>query len=374
VERLRARLGRWLWPIVFVAGIIMATVASAPVYAQQARTSGSAAQFALLEPATAPGSALAPLPQATPTPAPASRPLRWVYMVGSSLPQGLIDHADQIDVLAPAWFHANANGLLYGSDAPAVTQFARAHGIKVIPIVANGEFQESVAHSLVSDGSRQTTFLDGLQWLVNNFGYDGVNIDFENLNAGDRALFSGMMTNVYARLHPLGKLVTIAMPSKTSERYAGFSGGFDYAGIAPNVDLALLMAYDQHYSGGPAGPIADVAWVNDVINYATTALPPQKILLGLPFYGYNWAIGQAGAHSMTYKDVVSTVLSTGAQIQMDQASQSPFFTYGGRIVWFENSNSLRAKLNLVTNHGLAGWGGWRLGQEDPNFWSLGLQR
>ena len=44
---------------------------------------------------------------------------------------GLIDHADQIDVLSPAWFHANANGMLYGNDSPAVTQFAKAHGIKV---------------------------------------------------------------------------------------------------------------------------------------------------------------------------------------------------------------------------------------------------
>lgn len=314
-----------------------------------------------------------PTRSTSPTPAPA-KPLHWVYMVGNSVPQSLRDHPDQIDVLSPAWFHANVNGQIYGNDSPAVSQFAKAHGIKLVPIVANGEFQQTVSHALVTDGGRQTHLLDGLQWLVNNFGYDGVNVDFENLAPPDRTLFSGLMTNVYARLHPLGKLVTIALPSKTSERFEGFPGGFDYAGIAPNVDLAVIMAYDQHYSGGPAGPVADVAWVNDVIGYAKTALPASKILLGLPFYGYNWNAYGGGGRPMSYNDVVSTVFATGAQIQMDPASQSPFFTYPGRVVWFENSTSLRAKVNLANTHGLAGWAAWRLGQEDPNFWTVTLAR
>jgi spore germination protein len=373
VERLRARLARWSWAGLFVAGAVLAAAAAAPVSARESMPADQDRRLALLDSSRTASLTPSPIPVVTPLAAAAAKPLRWVYMVGANIPQSLREHADQIDVLSPAWFHANANGNIYGNDSPAVTQFAKAHGIKVVPIVANGEFQESVAHALVSDGNRQTALLDGLQWMVNNFGYDGVNIDFENLAPPDRALFNGMMTNVYARLHPLGKLVTIAMPSKTSDTFGGFSGGFDYAGIAPNIDLALLMAYDEHYSGGPAGPIADVAWVNDVVNYAKSAIPAKKILLGLPFYGYNWTIGRNGAHAMAYNDVISTVFSTGSQIQLDQASQSPFFTYQGRIVWFENSTSLKAKVNLVSNYGLAGWGGWRLGQEDPNFWSQTLQ-
>lgn len=363
VEHFRARLGRWLLPCFFLAGSLL-TAAAAPV-AVTASQPAPSRSYGLLEPVTA-------TPAALPTPAATTAPLRWVYMLGTSIPQSLRDHADQIDILSPAWFHSNANGMIYGNDSPVVTQFAKAHGIKVVPIVANGEFQQSVAHSLTSDGSHQTQLLDSLQWLVNNFGYDGVNIDFENLASSDRALFSGMMTNVYARLHPIGKLVTIALPPRTSETFGGWSGGFDYAGIAPNVDLALLMAYDQHYSGGPAGPIADVAWVNDVVTYAKSVIPHQKILLGMPFYGYNWNLYGGGARAMTYNDIVSTVFANGGQIQLDAAAQSPFFSYEGHRIWFENSTSLHAKMNLIGVHGLAGWGGWRLGQEDPNFWAVTL--
>jgi len=366
----RARIGHYGWAAIFVLGALLAA-AAAPVSAQT-RISN---QFALLaQPSPTVLPLLPPLPAMSPTPVPALRPLRWVYMVGATIPQSLRDHADQIDVLSPAWFHANADGTLYGSDSPAVTQFAKAHGIKVVPIVANGEFQQSVSHALVTDGNRQTALLDSLQWLTNTFGYDGVNIDFENLSPGDRAPFSALMTNVYARLHPLGRLVTIALPAKTSETYGGWSGGFDYAGIAPNVDLALVMAYDQHYRGGPPGPVADVAWVNDVINYALGEFPPNKLLLGLPFYGYDWSVWGGGGRPVSYADVVNTVFSTGAQIQMHGPSQSPFFTYGDRVVWFENSSSLRAKVDLVALHNLAGWGAWRLGQEDPNFWTLTLSK
>jgi spore germination protein len=363
VEGFRARLGRWLLPCGLLAGSLL-TVVAAPM-AARASQPAPGVSHGLLAPVTT-----TPVPSATPVPAVA--PLRWVYMVGTTIPQSLRDHADQIDVLAPAWFHLNANGMIYGNDTPAVTQFAKAHGIKVVPIVANGEFQQNVAHSLVSDGNHQTQVLDSLQWLVNNFGYDGVNIDFENLAPGDRALFSGMMTNIYARLHPLGKLVTIALPPRTSETFGGWSGGFDYAGIAPNVDLALVMAYDQHYSGGPAGPIADVAWVNDVVSYAQSVIPHNKILLGMPFYGYNWNLSGGGARAMTYNDIVATVFANGGQVQVDAAAQSPFFSYQGHRIWFEDSTSLRAKINLIAVHGLAGWGGWRLGQEDPNFWALTL--
>jgi len=372
---LRALPSRWTWLSLLLLGPVL--LAARPVAALESASSAQATrtdqrplafiQTSNPQPSRAVLAAAAPLPPQAPA---GGQPVRWVYMVGSTIPQSLRDHADQIDVLAPAWFHSDAEGMLYGNDSPAVTQFAKAHGIKVVPIVTNGEFQSGVAHALVTDGNRQTQLLDSLQWLVNTYGYDGVNVDFENLAPADRSLFSALMSNVYARLHSLGKLVTLALPSKTSDTFSGFSGGFDYAGLAPNIDLALLMTYDQHFSGGPAGPIADVAWVNDVVSYAKSLIPPGKILLGLPFFGYNWAIGQSGARAMTYNDVVSTVFANGARIQMNEAAQSPYFTYSGRIVWFENSTSLRAKMNLVIQHSLAGWGGWRLGQEDPNFWAL----
>ncbi|HVA25455.1 MAG TPA: glycosyl hydrolase family 18 protein [Chloroflexota bacterium] len=326
---------------------------------------------------------LGPVPQTTPVPAaavptPQPRMLRWVYMVGSQLPDSIRQHPEDIDVLSPAWFHLDANGNVYGSDSPEVTQFAKAHGIKIMPIVANGEFDPDAAHAVLSDGGIQTNALNGLTWLVNNFGYDGINIDFENLYNSDRDGFSAFMTNVYARVHrENGKIVTLALASKTKETYDGFAGPFDYAGLAPNLDLAVLMTYDDHYAGGEAGPVAPLDWVDQVVTYATKFIPPSKLLLGLPFYGYNWNVSTGGwASAVGYNDIVRTVFNHGPGIQMDQASGTPVYTYDGgngvHQIWFENSTSLGYKLALAAKHGLAGWGAWRGGMEDQNFWSLNL--
>jgi spore germination protein len=336
---------------------------AAPAPAPAARNDG----FALL---------LAP----PPAPASAAQPnmLRWVYMVGSQLPDSIRQHPENIDVLSPAWFHLDANGDIYGDDVPAITQFAKAHGIKMMPIVANGEFDPWAAHTVLSDGATQTRALDGLTWMVNNYGYDGINIDFENLYNDDRDGFSAFMTNVYSRVHrENGKTVTLALASKTKETYDGFAGPFDYAALAPNFDLAVVMTYDDHYAGGEAGPVAPLDWVEKVINYATQSIPPSKLLLGLPFYGYNWNVSNGGwARAMGYQDIVQTVFNHGAGIQMDAASGTPFYSYdsgnGVHQIWFENSTSLGLKLSLAAKHGLAGWGAWRVGMEDQNFWRLNL--
>ena len=361
---------------------------------QTAVTDGSNEGYALLMP-TAP---LSPAPSpaaAEPSPAPAvaallppalavapapaqPKMLRWVYMVGPQLPDSIRQHPEDVDVLSPAWFHLDANGDVYGADSPDVTRFAKAHGIKVMPIVDNGEFDPDVAHAILVDGHTQTRALDGLTWMVNNFGYDGLNIDFENLYNSDRDLFSAFMTNVYARIHrENGKTVTIALAAKTKETYDGFAGPFDYAGLAPNFDLAVVMTYDDHYAGGEAGPVAPLDWVEQVIDYATQWISPSKLLLGIPFYGYNWNVSAGGwAQAMSYSDIVQTVFAHGPGIKMDMGSGTPVYTYDGgdgvHQIWFENSTSLGYKLTLAASHGLAGWGAWRVGMEDQNFWSLNL--
>src|SRR5206468_2960330 len=105
--------------------------------------------------------------------------------------------------------------------------------------------------------------------------------------------------------------------------------------------------------------------------------PANKLLLGLPFYGYNWNVTYGGwARAMSYGEIVSTVFTYGSGIQMDAASQTPVYSYTNRTgthqIWFENSTSLNAKLKLAAKYGLAGWGAWRGGMEDQNFWNLNL--
>ena len=99
-------------------------------------------------------------------------------------------------------------------------------------------------------------------------------------------------------------------------------------------------------------------------------MPPHKIILGVPAYGYDWP--QSGrARAVTYTQAIETASQHGVRIQWDDTAKVPYYRYGaGRQVWFEDRSSLSHKLELVKAYGLAGISLWRLGQEDPGIWSV----
>ncbi len=112
------------------------------------------------------------------------------------------------------------------------------------------------------------------------------------------------------------------------------------------------------------------------MSYTLKQVPAEKLLLGVPWYGYDWEIGsQERAAALRYPEVVNLWQHYGATIQQDATSHTPYFEYtdeqGDRHeVWFDDATSFRARLDLAEGAGVAGVGGWRLGHEDPAIWSV----
>ncbi len=114
--------------------------------------------------------------------------------------------------------------------------------------------------------------------------------------------------------------------------------------------------------------MAPIDRVRQVLDYAVSAMPSGKILLGVPNYGYDWTLpfrqGSA-ARALSNSGAAALAGQAGAAIQYDNRAQSPFFRYTdseGRQheVWFEDARSLRAKYELVGEYGLAGVSFWNL--------------
>ena len=117
--------------------------------------------------------------------------------------------------------------------------------------------------------------------------------------------------------------------------------------------------------------MASLGWVEKVLRYAVGVLPRQKIVLGLPAYGYVW--GSKNGRAITHAGAASLLARHGLRPLWDAAARVPYFRYTQSgttyAVWYENAQSGAVKAALARRYGLRGVAVWRLGYEDPELWA-----
>src|SRR5438552_1551400 len=175
---------------------------------------------------------------------------------------------------------------------------------------------------------------------------------------------------VSRKVHVRGKTLTIAVPGKTQDwPDSNWAGAFDLAALGHASDAIIVMAYDQHWSTSAPGPVAALPWVEEVAQFAAQEVGPDKVLLGLAFYGYDWP-RRGHAVGVSMREAEHRAARSGARIQWDQDAHVPYFKTATRTVYFENARSIEHKLELATRHSLGGVAAWRLGQELPQVWDV----
>ena len=239
----------------------------------------------------------------------------------------------------------------------------------------SGNFSSQRAAQLFQDQALQDRVLDELVAILLEKGYQGLDVDFEYIARGDRAAFLAFLGNARDRLHQVGLSLHVDLAPKTHPDQEGLLyEGHDYGAVGTIADSVLLMTYEWGYAYGLPMAVAPLPQVAQVVRYAVTEIPPGKIQLGIPNYGYDWPLpyvaGQSRARSLSSQQAVALARRYGAAIQYDSQAQAPWFRYTddqGRQheVWFEDARSIQAKLALVPQYGLWGVGYWNLMREFP---------
>ncbi|MGQ0504058.1 MAG: glycosyl hydrolase family 18 protein [Myxococcaceae bacterium] len=218
--------------------------------------------------------------------------------------------------------------------------------------------------------------------LVQSAGADGMDIDFEPVKDNqteDLLAFMRDLSAAYRAVAPTGE-ITIDVYA-----WAPFYPGYDIRRLTPFVDRFLIMGYNYHWTGarqaGPNSPLTGgKAWklyvrrsLEDPDGYLALA-PLDKIVLGLPYYGYDWPVSPAAAlpnatrgtgFTRSYRDLISQ--AKNARL-WDPESQTPYFSYndagGLRQVWYEDAQSLALKYDYVKQRKLPGVMIWALGYDE----------
>ena len=243
-----------------------------------------------------------------------------------------------------------------------------------------GYFSNQRSSLVLTDPAIQQNFLDSVMETIRQKGYRGVDVDFEFLFPEERQAYVAFITALRRELAPMGYPVLAALAPKTHADQPGILyEGHDYAGLGAAADFVLLMTYEWGYAAGEPMAVAPIPQVRQVLDYAVTEIPAEKILLGIPNYGYDWPLpfrrGETMGRSLSNQEAVALAVRYGAEIEYDATAQSPFFFYTAgdghpHVVWAEDGRSTAAKLRLVAEYGCHGAGYWNLMRPFAQGWTV----
>jgi hypothetical protein len=278
---------------------------------------------------------------------------------------------------------------------------AKAHGVRFALTLISHE--DDVTYEFLDCRSCWDTLLAELVEELEYRGITNVNMDFElvepdaekDFNYKYSQLVNFLNTRLDQRFGD-SFLVTSTLPDSSYRPRIT-----DITSLASASDALFVMAYDFHRpTSDTAGPVAPINGAGIHAEYDITTMlkdyltlaPPEKLILGVPYYGYNWLVDGKEAEaeripgddvlgysiSQTYEYVMDTKLEHDPEVLWDEEAQVPYFTYIStekgttRQVYYENKDSLRLKYQLAKDNNLAGIGIWALGYDGgyQDLWDL----
>lgn len=236
-------------------------------------------------------------------------------------------------------------------------------------LTSEGVFSSTLAAFLLSSESLWPVLADNIVKNIESKGYYGVDIDFEYLPEEYREAYAAFVGYLRTILNERGYILITALAPKVSAAQQGLLySGHDYGALGKNSDLVMPMTYEWGYAYSEPMAVAPINSVRRVIEYAVSEIPDNKILLGLPFYGYDWQLpyekGVTVGRSLSPERALTLGREYNGEIKFDEASASPYMTYFNgsteHIVWFESPKSIMSKLDIIKDYSLAGAGIWSI--------------
>lgn len=327
------------------------------------------------------------------TPVATQKTIGWIpFWDEETAKESFFSHSNLINYISVFWYKLTLDGKisLYNSaqEDESIIRFAHEHHVKVFALIANmadngegGDWDAARVEHVISSENTRKQHISDLVDLVEKKGFDGVDIDYENLPAQDKENFSVFIEELSHALHAQQKLVGVAIHPKTSENNPDEDNGShaqDLVRLSKAADQLYFMTYLEHGLFSDPGPPGSYDWIRQVISYALSiGVPNKKIFMGVGLMGVAWREDPNGtiegdSSELTFSYIHALVSNMGLTPSWDDASKTPYLIFsdqnGKHIVWFENSTSVTQRFNLAHQMGVGGIALWRLGGEDPGIW------
>ena len=312
--------------------------------------------------------------------------MSYIYYGSSNGYPALVNNTQSsVNEVAPDYFTLDSNGnLVITSDASSsFVQTMHQKGVLVTPYLTN-DWDRAKGVAALNNLNKLS---DDITSAVAAYDLDGVNIDIENVTPAERAKYVSLVSLLRSKLGS-GKIITVAVAANPYGSSSGWTGSYDYAGLARYCDYLMLMTYDEAYEGSAPGPVASIGFVEKSLKYALSVVPKEKIVLGIPFYGRIWASGggSPNGYGISNTKVEALIRDYSGSVVFDNVSKAACATItvgtgdtkpiiagqalaaGTYKIWYSNEQAIKAVLGLVTKYDIKGTGSWSLGQEASQTW------
>ena len=315
------------------------------------------------------------------------------WTANTSLPD-LEKYGDKLNTIFPEWFFidtANHFRLQTRIDSAGLA-LMRAKGLRIMPILNNfnstkrdatgkfkPDFDGTLLHGILNNPAKQKQFIQQVVDTLSFYNFQGINIDFEELNEPTNVPLSNFQQQLYQALHAKNMLVTMDVAVKNND--------YDYKKLSDYNDFIILMAYDQYNSieTGP-GPVSSQKWIEEALDWTASKIESNKIILGIAGFGYDWTIDDEGkkvVRDITYAEAINRAKISNSTIDYDNESYNLHFSYTDEHIddrtkelvkvphniWFTDAATTFNILRFSDEYATAGTALWRMGGEDSRIWN-----
>ena len=281
-----------------------------------------------------------------------------------------------VNVIAPTWFYLESpegDMSSVASDTYVATAHSRGLSVWTVANDFDGAVNSSKdTFSALSTYAGRSKIIDTIVSETVRVGADGINIDFEKVNADCAPYFLEFIRELSVSCRTQGLVLSIDAYVPTYTKYLG------RAELARTADYIVCMCYDEHTSGSEtAGSVSSLPFVQKGIRDTLKEVPPEQTVIALPFFTRLWKVNENAAptsSAMGMGEAAAWLSENAANVVWDEETGQNYAEAKGvdgtSKIWIEDAQSISEKMKEVTAAGCAGVAEWKLGLETQDIWQV----
>ena len=281
-----------------------------------------------------------------------------------------------VNVIAPTWFYLESpegDMSSVASDTYVATAHSRGLSVWTVANDFDGAVNSSKdTFSALSTYAGRSKIIDTIVSETVRVGADGINIDFEKVNADCAPYFQEFIRELSVSCRTQGLVLSIDAYVPTYTKYIG------RAELARTADYIVCMCYDEHTSGSEtAGSVSSLPFVQKGIRDTLKEVPPEQTVIALPFFTRLWKVNENAAptsSAMGMGEAAAWLSENAANVVWDEETGQNYAEAKGvdgtSKIWIEDAQSISEKMKEVMVAGCAGVAEWKLGLETQDIWQV----